>query len=66
MKFTAIISPREMILDHLYNELDKSMIGYLVNGNPVQRRFTLLNIANYTYMKMSESDREALLDTIMY
>ena len=55
-----------MIVDHIYNDLDKSMAGYLVNGNPEQRRFTLLNIANATYMRMSEQEREKMLDIIMY
>jgi len=41
--------------ESLYKELENSMIGYEVNGNPMQRTYTLRNIAYYLLKKHTTS-----------
>lgn len=57
---------RQILVKHFYKQLNDSMVGYLVNGNPVQRKFTLMNMANYMYIKMTDIQRGELLKTILY
>lgn len=54
-------SLKQIVTDHLLQQLEKSLVGYQVNGNPVQREFTLRNIAQYTYSTMSERERAELV-----
>ena len=37
-----------------YEQLKNSMVGYEVNGNPMQRKFTLYNIANTLYKEYKQ------------
>ena len=41
------------------------MLGYRVNGNPVQREFTLRNMANKLYADLTAADRAKLLADIL-
>jgi len=41
----------------VYKSLVNSMVGYEVNGNPEQRRFTLLNIASYIVKKIKSKEK---------
>lgn len=45
----------------LYNSLANSMLGYRVNGNPVQRKMELLNIAKYLLTSVKYSVRDIKL-----
>ena len=41
-----------------YEQLKNSMVGYEVNGNPMQRKFTLYNIANTLYKKYNKQRKK--------
>ena len=59
-----ISNKREMILRHLRKQLENSMLGYEVNGNPVKRHFTLMNIARVQFDKLTEQQMIAIISQI--
>lgn len=58
-KLTSVEKRR--ILRNILVEIDNSLLGYNVNGNPVKREFNLRNIALSMYNKMTNRDRRKFL-----
>ena len=56
---------RMLAVNHLFKQLNESMLGYQVNGNPVQREFTLHNMANKLYADLTVAERAKLLSDIL-
>ena len=44
---------KKKTVEQIYRLLDKSMVGYEVNGNPTKRKFFLYNIAVMLYRKQN-------------
>lgn len=57
---------REIVIEHIYNQLNRSMLGYRVNGNPDQRRFELLNMAKYIYEQLSPDELSFIVKELLY
>jgi hypothetical protein len=51
---------KDQIIQYLVLQLEKSLVGYEVNGNPVKRHFLLLNIALSQYLKMTNAKRKKI------
>jgi hypothetical protein len=53
---------KDQIIQYLVSQLEKSLVGYEVNGNPIKRHFLLLNIALSQYLKMTDKDKKEILN----
>lgn len=49
---------KKKTVQDFYRLLKNSMIGYEVNGNPMQRKFTLYNIAGMLFKKQKEKNKD--------
>ena len=63
-KLVNILRQRSRIIQHIFDQLDNSMIGYQVNGNPTQRKYTLLNIARYIFSQMNSHKKRDIIDRL--
>ena len=55
---------REQIIQYLSSQLENTLVGYEVNGNPTKRYFFLRNIALSQYLKMNDRERIKILKKI--
>ena len=53
---------KDQIIQYLVLQLEKSLVGYEVNGNPIKRQFVLRNIALSQYLKMTDQDKKKILN----
>lgn len=54
----------QRIIKYLQQKLENSMIGYEVNGNPIKRRFSILNIAKTMLRDMHPRVKKHLITFI--
>lgn len=52
---------KDQIIQYLVSQLEKSLAGYEVNGNPIKRYFVIRNIALSQYLKMTDQDKKKIL-----